>query len=234
MGKGVCAMRIEGNNPVFVTGVERSGSSIIAQIISLCGVFTGRTSPMYENIGIKNLLDSFFFQMKADPRGQYPLPDLQRLVVPLNWSKKVEGSLYKDGYDGKTTWMYKSNRIAQTWPLWSLSFPNAKWIIVRRRTGDVVDSCIKTGYMDAYQDRTIQQLIGVETERDGWLWWVHEHEKMFVGMLEEGLDCKVIWPERILTGDFRQIYEMLNWLGLKWNVGIMEVLEKKLIKNHKP
>jgi hypothetical protein len=85
--------------------------------------------------------------------------------------------------------------------------------------------------MDAYSDSTVQQLIGVDNERDGWLWWIHQQEKLFVQMIESGLNCKVIWPERMLNGDFRQVHEMLDWVGLSWNTGIISILEEQLIKS---
>jgi len=36
-------------------------------------------------------------------------------------------------------------------------------------------------------------------------------------MVTEGLNCKVIWPHRMVTGDYSQLYETIDWLGLKWN-----------------
>jgi len=221
------------HTPILVTGIERSGSSIIGQIIGLCGAFAGKVTPMQENIGIKKVMDRFYSKIGADIKGQYPLPDLGKLSIPVNWEKSVKDCLLAEGYIDTNLWMYKSNRIAQIWPVWAHAYPDAKWIIVRRRTGDVVESCLKTGFMTAYEDSIVKQLIGVETDREGWLWWVHEHEKMFVSMIESGLNCKVIWPERTLTGDFRQIYEMLDWLGLPWNKGVLDILESKLIKNQK-
>ena len=57
-----------------------------------------------------------------------------------------------------------------------------------------IGSCKKTGYMKAFKDIAKQTAVGVNTEEEGWLWWVHEYEKRFVEMITEGLDCKVIYP----------------------------------------
>ena len=219
------------HSPVFITGVERSGSSLIGRIIVMCGGFAGNTSNMCENVGIKRLVDNYYHAFKADIRGQFPMPNANELLIPTDWKNRVDWILREEGYQESQMWMYKGSRIAQIWPVWSNAYPDAKWIVVRRRTGDVVQSCLKTGFMDAFGDRTIQQIIGVDNERDGWLWWIHEHEKLFVQMIESGLNVKVIWPERMLDGDFNQIREMLEWIGLPWKEEIISLLDDTLIKS---
>jgi hypothetical protein len=77
-----------------------------------------------------------------------------------------------------------------------------------------VQSCIKTGFMSAFKDKANLQKVNAANEADGWLWWVHEQENRFVEMVDAGLNCKVIWPERMRDGDFEQMYEIINWLGL--------------------
>jgi hypothetical protein len=47
-------------------------------------------------------------------------------------------------------------------------------------------------------------------------------------MIETGLNCKVIWPERMVDGDYSQIIEMLKWLGLEWNDSIIPTTKKLL------
>jgi hypothetical protein len=221
------------NSPVLVTGIERSGASLIARIIAMCGAFTGTTTNMCENIRIKQYVDEYYAQLGVDPRGQWPLPNIQEMIIPTTWKDDVQHCLNMEYYKQSQLWMYKSPRIGQIWPVWNQAYPKAKWILVRRRTGDVLQSCMKTDFMDAYGDKTIQQMVGAGTERDGWLWWVHEHEKLFLQMMEAELNLKVIWPERMLYGNFEQIHEMLDWLGLQWNPGIIQLLETLLLKNIK-
>ena len=204
------------HSPIFVTGVERSGSSIIARIISLCGAFTGLTTEMYENIEVKKLLDTYYELIGADKKGQRPLPDTKKLLILNNWKQKIEDVIIGGKYHRESPWMLKGSRLCQTWPLWYYAFPNAKWVIVRRRTGDIIDSCLKTGYMTAYKDR------------EGWLEWEHAHEKLFVDMIETGVNCKIVWPERMVTGDYQQIFEMVDWLGLCWNNRVMSVVDPLL------
>lgn len=212
------------NTPIFVTGIERSGSSIVAKVIGSSGAFVGRVSEMQENEEIKTLLGMYYRNNGCPECGQYPLPDISQLTIPINWKTMVNDAILCQKYREDRPWMFKSSKLSQTWPVWHYAYPNAKWIIVRRRTGDIIQSCLKTGFMTAFKDEANWKAIGVETETEGWLWWVKEHEKRFVEMMEAGLNCKVIWPERMVTGDYQQVYEMLDWLGLEWHEGIVDLV----------
>ena len=214
--------------PVFVTGIERSGASIIAKVISICGGFAGKTNVMHENYEIKKLVDGYYSSFGINPNGQYPLLDTKQMLIPSNWRTRIENILFDEKYDGSKVWMYKSSRISQMWPVWNYAFPNARWIIVRRRTGDIIESCLKTKYMNAFENEVIRKTVGADNIRDGWLWWVHEHEKLFIEMIETGLNCKVVWPERMVYGDYYQINEMLDWLGLSWNKDIVNMIDPLL------
>jgi hypothetical protein len=206
------------HSPIFVTGIERSGSSIVGRIINLSGAWAGNITDMYENIQIKKLLDAYYELLGVDKRGQYPLPDTGKLIIPTNWGDKVESIVATEMRKDKP-WMLKGSRLCQTWPVWHYAFPNAKWVIVRRRPGDIIDSCLKTGYINAYKDK------------QGWLDWIHLHENIFVEMIQAGLNCKQVWPERIAAGDYLQIREMVEWVGLEWDYNIKEAIDPLMWKS---
>jgi hypothetical protein len=200
------------DNPIFITGIERSGSSIIARIVNHCGAFSGRTSEMYENLEIGKLLDSYYNLLGFDKKGQNPLPDTMKLIIPTNWRQKVMYILSDEKCEKERIWMFKDSRLCQTWPMWHYAFPNAKWVIVRRRTGDIIDSCMKTGWMVAY------------STQDDWLQWIHLHEKLFVEMMNAGVNCRQVWPERMVTGDYKQMEKTIEWLGLDWSDDIIDII----------
>lgn len=216
-------------SPILVTGIPRSGASMIAGVFNLCGAFGGDMSyhkGSYENGAIKRMVeDNYILSLGADPMGQFPLPKVES--VPINWKKLVEAQLLAEGYLGGI-WMYKSARASLIWQVWHMAYPNAKWVIVRRRTGDVIESCLKTAYMKAFKSEENRMLVKAISEREGWLWMVHEYEKKFVEMIQEGLNCKVIWPERMVTGDYKQLYETLEWLGLKWSSDVVNFISPLL------
>jgi len=225
--------------PILITGAARSGTSMIAGVINLCGAFGGDMSGpnknnkkgMFENILIRNqIVKPYLRDIGVDPMGQYPLPDTKLLPIPRDWRERVERVMLDQGYTGGP-WMYKGAKMTLMWPVWTYAFPDAKWIIVRRRTGDIVQSCIKTGFMRAFGFPEIREKVGAKTEEEGWIWWVREHEKRFVEMITEGLNVKVVWPHRMVNGDYIQIMETIDWLGLKWNSEVLSFIDPLLYKS---
>lgn len=226
--------------PILITGAARSGASMIAGILNLCGVFGGNMSKtslndpnkgMYENVQItSNIVNSYLLKHKIN--GQYPLPNIQTLDIPANWRETVLNVLNNEGYI-KGNWMYKSASSCLIWPIWAYAFPNAKWIIVRRKDRDIVHSCLNTTYMNAFDLKENQQAVKAKDKEESWYWWVRQHNRRFVEMIEAGLNCKQVHPERMLYGDYSQIYEMLEWLGLKWDSKIPEFIEPKFFKIRK-
>ena len=226
------------NAPILITGCARSGTSMVAGVINLCGAFGGNMSGpnknnkkgMFENSVIRErVMKPYLLEMKADKMGQFPLPNIQKLKIPLDWKNSIENVFHEQGYQ-EGPWMYKGAKMTITWPVWHYAFPNAKWIVVRRRTGDIINSCLKTSFMRAFANPVNRKRVGVETERDGWLWWVRQHEQRFVEMIQEGLNVKVVWPERMVTGDYQQMYEAIEWLGLEWSSEIYNFIDPKLWK----
>ena len=223
-------------DPILITGCARSGTSMVAGIINLCGAFGGQMSVanrynekgMYENTKIRNtILKPYLQRLKVDKMGQYPLPDIDKLIIESDWNSKVTNVIKEEGYIGGA-WMYKGAKMCLTWKQWNYAFPDAKWIIVRRKTSDIVSSCIKTGFMRAFQLKKNQEAVKVTNEIDGWKWWVYQHEQRFIEMITKGLNVKVVWPERMVLGDYKQMRETIEWLGLGWNEKIFDFIEPKL------
>lgn len=197
---------------------------MVAGIINICGAFGGDMSGpnknnakgMFENAQIRNSIVKPFYQsIGVDKLGQYPLPSVENMNIPTNWKSRVEAVMQREGYvDGP--WFYKGAKACQHWPIWDYAFPEAKWVIVRRRTGDIINSCQRTGFMRAFSKSHVQKAVKVNNSHDGWLWWVHQHEDRFREMRAAGLDNQIIWPDRMVDGDFSQVQEMIEWLGLEW------------------
>ncbi len=223
-------------SPILITGCARSGTSMVAGAINLCGAFGGiMNSPnksneksMFENIQItEELCKPYLRSIGADSAGQYPLPDPYNLSIPSNWRSRVEEIMVEQGYKGGP-WMCKGSKLCLMWPVWHHAFPTAKWIVVRRRTADIIHSCQKTGYMKAFRYPTNQVAVNAKDETEGWLWWIHQHEKRFVEMITEGLNVKIVWPERMVYGDYQQMFETMDWLGLPWKTDVLSFIDPKL------
>src|SRR3990167_1759798 len=162
------------DNPIFITGCARSGTSLTAGIIHLCGAFGGKMrrpninnqKGMFENIAItQDLVKPFLKSIGADKMGQNPLPDPAKVVLKANilahqWRQNVISILNSEGYIGDRPFFYKGAKMCLMWEIWHAAFPNAQWIIVRRNKEDIIDSCLRTSFMKAYKDR------------GGWAKWV--------------------------------------------------------------
>jgi hypothetical protein len=210
-------------NPILITGVERSGSTLVARILDMCGVWSGDCNKMFENkeiFGFKQFRSKTLF------------PHTARINIIKGWDQYIINKIKLQGWDNQS-WMLKNSKLAQFWPIWFDAFPDAKWLIIRRRTGDVVHSCMKTGYMKLFKNHYNLEVLGIENELEGWLWWVRQYEKKFIEMTKEGLNYKVIWPDRMVTGDYEQIKEVVNWLGLEWNEKIPDTIYPLLEKSRR-
>ena len=53
-------------------------------------------------------------------------------------------------------------------------------------------------------------------DRKGWLWWVHQHEKRFIEMMQNELDIRIVWHEKMLYDNYNEIQETVEDLGLQW------------------
>jgi len=229
-------------SPILITGCARSGTSMVAGIIHICGAFGGKMSGpnsnnakgMFENAAIRNeVVKPYFASIGVDRLGQFPLPDINNLPIPSGWQAKVEQLIQNQGYEGGP-WMYKGAKMCLHWRVWNYAFPNAKWIIVRRKTSDIINSCERTGFMRAFHNTTNQRAVGVKNSSEGWLWWVHQHEARFREMINDGLNVKIVWPERMVDGNYELMKEAIEWAGLEWDhEKVLDFIEPKLWKARK-
>ena len=206
------------NKPILITGCARSGTSLTAGLIYTAGAWGGELSGpnrfnpkgMFENQKIRNqLVKPFLTSIDADPMGQHPLPDLDQITFTEEyagkWRNWITRTWKKQGYnDGPV--FYKGAKICLIWPLWAKAFPESKWVVVRRETEDIVNSCLRTSFMRAHQ------------KRSGWLKWVAEHEKRFEEMADAKLNIREVWPQRLIAGDFTEIQQVINWLDLDFDL----------------
>jgi len=225
-------------DPILITGAARSGTSMVAGAVHLCGAWGGNMSGptpnnkkgMYENARIRNdITKPYLRQLGVDSMGQYPLPDVNTIPIPIDWRRRVEKVIISEGYN-EGPWFYKGAKMCLFWPVWHYAFPDAKWLIVRRKTSDIINSCVRTGFMRAFTNPEIRAMVGARDEQEGWLWWVRKHEERFVEMIEAGLNVKIVWPQRMVNGDYKQLYETMEWLGLKWNSEVLSFVDPKLWK----
>jgi len=205
-------------DPILITGCPRSGTSIVAGIIDICGAWGGflrgatkyNRKGMFENSAIiKEIVKPFLRDLGVDPIGQYPLPNINSLLVQSKRVAEFRNDVIKivleQGLGSDTIWYFKDPKICLFWPIWRMAFPQSKWIIVRRDDQSIINSCFRTAFMKAFDDQ------------EGWQWFVDEHKKRFFEIRSYCNNFAEIWPcEMIEHNEFRQMKFIIQWLGLEW------------------
>lgn len=196
--------------PLLITGVPRSGTSIIAGITALCGAFTGEVNKMYENTDIRGLCKNILVKQGYDENGHLPIKYNETLH-----EIDIENCLIKQGYE-QGIWQYKDNRITILWEVFHNAYPNAKWIVVRRNSEDIINSCIKTSYMDTFKKEVNKTKINAFSEEQCWKWVISEYIRRFEVMKKSGLDVMFIYPELIKETKYNNVKELIEWVGLEY------------------
>lgn len=211
---------------ILITGVERSGSTLISRVLQLCEANVGQTNKMRENVSLRSLSSNTIKRLQADCF----MPTYQSLTTVESWKEKVENCLKSQNLPESMPFVYKDSQIAQLWRLWYTAYPDAKWIIVRRRTGDILNSLHETAYMNRFKNENNIKLVNAESEQEAWLWWVHQYEERFRDIVASNLDHRIVWPERMRDGDFEQMKEVINWCDLNWNSEVEYLMTNLLNK----
>lgn len=201
------------DEPILITGCARSGTSIIAGIIHYCGawggVMTGATrynkKGQFENRALRDTVTKAALrEAELDPLGQKPLADPATWKIDPTWRARVHDVIKREGYK-KGPWFYKGAKMCQFWTQWHNAFPTAKWLFVRRDDVDIINSCLKTGFMRAYNTEA------------GWQKWVDVHLTRLEEMKLAGLDVIEVWPTKVVNGQFGEIKNAVAHVGLNWN-----------------
>lgn len=204
-------------NPILVTGLPRSGTSLVAGILALCGAWTGDTTPPspwnrkggFENEALKDRFVKPYLALDGvDPLGLDPLPRLAMppLVAPEIWRQLVSGMVDELGLPPGQPWLFKDAKLALVWRQWAAAFPEARWLVVRRRRDGVVASALRAEPM--------ARRLGYDWAR--WKRWAHD----YLAHLEElkaGVEGVVeVWPDRDVFGDPARMKPVVEGLGLTW------------------
>lgn len=186
-------------SPILVTGAPRSGKSLLVQTLVMGGAFVGQVDGLFHNEKVEKAVNTMLFSSAYNPS---PIID----------------ALKTDGYTENKKWLFKSCAIAQHWSTFAAQFPNAKFVIVRRRREDVLYALQQTKYHTSLTE-------------DGWNYKLDEIDSRCAEMINAGLNVHVIWLERMVNGNYQSLYELVNWLGLTWHPAMLSTLDSKLQKS---
>jgi hypothetical protein len=151
--------------PIFIVSPPRSGSSFTAHVLSELGVFIGKTKPAdkwnvngyYENERMRALIVNYMrLNDKEHLRKRYN-PENLSADYP-HFKDLMLAIATGEGCANGQPWLFKDPKIAYCWQMMNRSFPNARWLIVRRKRSEVLASIKRTEFMDAYS--TDEEWIG--------------------------------------------------------------------------
>ena len=193
---------------LLITGAARSGTSLISGIFDSLGAYGGylvgasRENPhgFFENCRIREEVEKPALRAcGADALCQSSFPPIGLEIPELR--ETVLQIFRRQGWDGDRPLYYKSAKICHYWPTWTHAFPEAVWVVVRRRKEEVTDSCRRAGFMRFAPD-------------DDWGAWFDEHLPRFdelrkLGAIEINVDD-------LRRCDFSRVRQAAEAVGLPW------------------
>lgn len=207
---------LQKTSPIFVLGIPRSGTSMIAGALHRCGAWIGATVPggpsnpegFFENVMLRErVLKPMLDHQGADPLGVRRLPGLDGLKLQPSLRGDVLRQIAVENYPGGgQAWLYKDCKLSLVWPLWRDAFPDARWVIVRRPAEDIVRSCLRTSFMNQHS-----------FDPEFWRGWVREYEKRLEALKSSGVWWREIDSHDAVVSDLTPIRSLVQDLGLQWN-----------------
>lgn len=201
--------------PVLITGIPRSGTSMIASCLQAAGLWMGPTigatadNPrgFYENREIREkILKPNLKAVGADPLGVHRLPDLTRLAPDPKLRERVLGVFAQQGHDGRRRWGYKEPKLALVWPLWLEAFPDATWVIVERDIEAVVNSCLSTGFMSRHSHSA-----------EFWRSFASRYQERLDILADTAPNVVRVSSDEVIAGNSNGLRALAERLGLIWS-----------------
>ena len=203
-------------DPLIITGVPRSRTSLIMQLLQISGLFLGKVSGVtkanpippgqLENVEIINKVVKPELRAHGyDPKGQYPVPPIDFCDLNPQKRQQVLSIMKSQGLKENMDWGVKLCKSVWNWQSWHHAFPDATWIIVRRRDEDIIKSCMspKAAFMDKYNTP------------NGWQWWINEHYERFE-LIKRDCIAYELDTDAVVNKDFTQLKAIIEAIGLKW------------------
>lgn len=207
------------DRPILVTGLPRSGTSLVAGILATCGAWTGRTVPRgrsnpkgyFENVALREGVDKRLLrEIGRDPLGVLDLPPAEELPLERApaLAAEVRACVAAEGYGGERPWLFKDPKLLLLWPLWHAAFPAARWVVVRREREDVVRSCLRTHFL-------------VQHSRDPEFWrrFADAYLERLRALDASAAWTREAWPQALVRGERGALRELAGELDLGWDEG---------------
>ena len=202
--------------PIFILGLPRSGTSMIAGALKISGAWTGTTVPgggtanpkgFFEHIVLReHIIKRVLSETGCDPLGVIKLPPPNLRFETPNLGKVISEIIRLDGYRFDRPWLYKDVKLTLLWPLFFRAFPSATWVIVRREPRDIINSCLRTSFMKQHS-----------TDIKYWENFINEYLLRISLLKESGARFLEVQSEDVIAGKLDNMQNMISQLGLVFN-----------------
>lgn len=211
------------NTMIIVAGAARSYTSVIAGILYHAGAWGGKSK---ESLGIDFYMSQKVYE-NIDMIGDfmYEAAKIKSLDIyaPEEFSSSLQcvapNVLAFHGAPDEGTVFVKhpaiiSYRGASEWDTWDAAFPDAKWVIVRRPTEDILKSHFSMWGQVRHDTRNVLLQLDIM-------------KSYFKG---KNKDYFEIWPGKAMQdADNTEFKSLVDWAGLNWN----KAIEKHIQPNYK-
>jgi hypothetical protein len=201
--------------PIFIVGLPRSGTSLVAGLIKTCGAWSGSTVPagtynpkgFFENKQIRDGINKpLLANLGGDEAGVTELPSLEDIPLSISLRSDIARVLAEQGFTGRSPWMFKDAKLSLTWPAFAAAFPKARWLIVNRQIDDVVDSCLRTPFMARHSK-----------DPEFWREWAANYIYRIEALKASGAKFWQLDADLLISGELAQFQSVTRDLELTWN-----------------
>ncbi|MCP3850092.1 MAG: hypothetical protein GY694_07640 [Gammaproteobacteria bacterium] len=201
------------SSPIFILGLPRSGTSMIAGTLGICGAWTGSTVPCSSPVNPRGFFEhtlirehvtkKILTRLGCDPLGVRKLPPVSLDGDIPNLADVIYEIIQKDGYKHDVPWLYKDAKLTLIWPLYKKAFPGAIWLVVRRDEEGFINSCLRTDFMKQHSQN-----------RKFWKKFAQEYEIRINALKESGATVLEIYSPDVIKGDVENLKELISQLSL--------------------
>jgi len=175
---------------IIITGCPRSGTTLTSLVFQACGANFGKTNALLEDVPFKRSLKKNLSFSGYDFLAQHPIPETplephKPLVFPKEIVKECKSVFFWEHIHEK--------------------FPDAKWVIVRRKQPEIASSCVRTSFMMRHK------------EHKDWFPMIRTYEKHLEDM-KAHVDFHEVWPKEFKNNpEDTSMRDAVEWCGYTWD-----------------
>jgi glycosyltransferase involved in cell wall biosynthesis len=155
----------QSHNVVVITGMHRSGTSVVAQALGRSGLFLGddlkgpsRFNPegYFEDLAFIRFHEDL---LEANGAAWDAGDSLNALQIPHSYERKARDLVARKS-SGRSVWGWKDPRSTLFLELWDRVLPEARWVFAARRPAEVVSSMLNRGDLKRFSVNPVRRALG--------------------------------------------------------------------------